>query len=114
MMNCTIVQRHQLSIANTAMPELKNVNVISTMIAIAGGMKKMNNNDIPTFIYTQAARLERKLSILQLIDKAIERRKVYSKSEFYSTFGNSMDQKKDLERMDTVINRLVKYYKNQP
>ena len=74
----------------------------------------MNNNDIPTFIYTQAARLERKLSILQLIDKAIERRKVYSKSEFYSTFGNSIDQQKDLERMDSVINRLVKYYKNQP
>jgi predicted GTPase len=43
MMTCTIVQRHQPSIANIAMPELKNVNVISMMIAIAGGMKKMNN-----------------------------------------------------------------------
>ena len=113
-MICTREQRHQPSIANIAMPELKNVNVISTMIAIGGGMKKMNNNDIPTFIYTQSERLERKLSILQLIDKAIERRKVYSKSNFYTTFGNSIDQKRDLERMDSVINRLVKYYINQP
>ena len=42
-MTCTREQRHQPSIANIAMPELKNVNVISMMIAIAGGMKKMNN-----------------------------------------------------------------------
>ena len=43
MMICTIGQRHQQSIANIAMPELKNVNAINTMIAIAGGMKNMNN-----------------------------------------------------------------------
>ena len=40
---CTREQRHQQSIANTAMPELKNVNATSTMITIEGGMKKMNN-----------------------------------------------------------------------
>lgn len=42
-MTCTREQRHQPSIANIAIPELKDVNVISMMITIAGGMKKMNN-----------------------------------------------------------------------
>ena len=42
-MICTSVQRHQQSIANTAMRELKNVNAINTMITIAGGMKNMNS-----------------------------------------------------------------------
>jgi hypothetical protein len=43
MMTCTIGQRHQQSIVNTAMQELKNVNATSTMITTEGGMKKMNN-----------------------------------------------------------------------
>jgi hypothetical protein len=42
-MICTSAQKHQQSIANIAMPELKNVNAINTMITIAGGMKNMNN-----------------------------------------------------------------------
>ena len=42
-MTCTSVRRHQQSIVNTAMQELKNANAISMMIAIAGGTKKMNN-----------------------------------------------------------------------
>jgi hypothetical protein len=42
-MICTSAQRHQQSIANIAMPELKNVNAINTMITIAGGTKNMNN-----------------------------------------------------------------------
>jgi hypothetical protein len=43
MMTCTREQRHQQSIANTAMPELKNVNAINMTIMIAGGMKNMNS-----------------------------------------------------------------------
>ncbi len=42
-MTCTREQRHQQSIANTVMPELKNVNAINTTITIAGGMKNMNS-----------------------------------------------------------------------
>jgi hypothetical protein len=42
-MICTSAQRHQQSIANIAMPELKNVNAINTMITIGGGMKNMNS-----------------------------------------------------------------------
>jgi hypothetical protein len=42
-MICTSAQRHQQSIANIAMHELKNVNAISTMITIGGGMKNMNS-----------------------------------------------------------------------
>jgi hypothetical protein len=42
-MICTSAQRHQQSIANTAMHELKNVNATNTMITIAGGMKNMNS-----------------------------------------------------------------------
>jgi hypothetical protein len=43
MMTCTIGQRHQQSIVNIAMQELKNVNATSTMITTEGGMKKMNS-----------------------------------------------------------------------
>jgi hypothetical protein len=42
-MICTSAQRHQQSIANIAMQELKNVNAINMTITIAGGMKNMNN-----------------------------------------------------------------------
>jgi hypothetical protein len=42
-MICTSAQKHQQSIANTAMHESKNVNATNTMITIAGGMKNMNN-----------------------------------------------------------------------
>jgi hypothetical protein len=42
-MICTREQRHQQSIANTAMHELRNVNATSMMIVIGGGMKNMNN-----------------------------------------------------------------------
>jgi hypothetical protein len=42
-MTCTRGQRHQQSIANTAMHDSKNVNAISMMITIAGGTKNMNN-----------------------------------------------------------------------
>jgi hypothetical protein len=42
-MICTREQRHQLSIANIAMHELKNANATNTMITIGGGMKNMNS-----------------------------------------------------------------------
>jgi hypothetical protein len=42
-MICTREQRHQQSIANIAMRELKNVNVINMTIMIGGGMKNMNS-----------------------------------------------------------------------
>jgi hypothetical protein len=42
-MICTREQRHQQSIANIAMPELRNVNATNMTITIAGGMKNMNN-----------------------------------------------------------------------
>ena len=78
-MICTREQKHQQSIANTAMPELKNVNAISTMIMIEKGMQNMSNipqtdntRTIPVNVYDAKVfitKIESQIEILEMVNK---------------------------------------------
>ena len=78
-MTCTIEQKHQQSIANIAMPELKNANVISTMIMIEKGMRNMSNipqtdntRTIPVNVYDAKVfitKIQSQIEILEMVNK---------------------------------------------
>jgi len=78
-MICTIEQKHRPSIANIAMTELKNVNVISTMIMIEKGMQNMSNipqtdntRTIPVNVYDAKVfitKIQSQIEILEMVNK---------------------------------------------
>lgn len=73
----------------------------------------MNLSEIQADLSIESVRLERKLEIIALIKRAIEKRDVLANSSYYSIFGKTKEQIQDLDKMDYVINRLVEYLKKQ-
>lgn len=73
----------------------------------------MNLSEIKADLSIESEKLNRKLEIIALINRAINKRKVLANSSYYSIFGKTKEQVQDLAKMDYVINRLVEYLKKQ-
>lgn len=73
----------------------------------------MNLSEIKADLSIESERLERKLEIIALINRAINKRNVLSNSSYYSIFGKTKEQVQDLAKMDYIVNRLVGYLKKQ-
>lgn len=73
----------------------------------------MNLSEIKADLSIESEKLERKFGIIDLINRAIQKRDVLSNSSYYSIYGTTKEQIQDLAKMDYVISRLVEYLKKQ-